>query len=163
MSENIKKEIVSLTFVNTKKDLWNFRLFIFLKNLWIRLLILIFLMIGIMFLFFTSKIFSFEYWFVSFVLAFIYIILVRILVWLRLGIEKKFFIKKTIIFEESKVNLDFEFEKLETNWTYFDKMEQNKSYIFLYISKMSVIIIPKNTFGTQLETFYKLAKLNNLG
>ena len=163
MSDKIGNEIINLTFANTKKDLWNFRLFILIKDLWIYSLILSFLTIGMMFLFFTRNIFSLEYWFISFVLAFIYIILIRILVWLRLGVEKKFFLKKTIIFEESKVNLDFEFDKLETNWTYFDKMEQNKSYIFLYISKMSVIIIPKNTFGTQLENFYKLAKINNLG
>lgn len=165
--ENIK---VNVAFTNTSKDLWNFRRFKYSKSWWKYVLgSLIFSIpftVGILFSVFTKKIFNFEYqigvFIVSFLTVFIYFHCLIIGIWHGAGIEKKFFLEKKLSFEKEKVILDFGFEKLETNWSYFDKMEQNKDYIFLYISKLNVIIIPKTAFQSELETFFQLAKDNNL-
>lgn len=95
--------VINISFTNTKKDLWNFRRFIYFKNCWKYVLAsLIFTFpftVGILFSIFTKKIFNFEYWIgvfiVSFLTIFIYFHCLIIGILHGAGIEKKFFWKKS--------------------------------------------------------------------
>ena len=157
--ENIK---INISFTNTSKDLWTFRRFIYSKTWWRYILAALNLTLLLLLIISPATLNNSSKFLIFFIISFVGVHILKLVLWLILGVEKKFFLEKKLSFEKEKVILNFGFEKLETNWSYFDKMEQNKDYIFLYISKLRVIIIPKTTFQSKLETFFQLTKENSL-